>query len=222
MLPRPTLDQVARRIGDISTLPHVALRVLEVVSKRLAELLGGDITVRSVAGRGSTFTATIGAGPLSGVQMLESPPEATVNASAGGRESQQPERKLHGRILLAEDSRDNQRLVVQILRHAGADVDIADNGKAAVAMALAGDRRQGESAGDKYDVILMDLDMPVMDGLEATRQLRNRGYRGTIIAFTAHVTQNHVEQCLKAGSNAFIGKPIRRQEMIDTIRQFLT
>ena len=113
------------------------------------------------------------------------------------------------------------RFAGQILRHAGAEVDIADNGKTAVTMALARDHGQSKKAGDRYDVILMDLDMPVMDGLEATRQLRGRGYSGTVIAFTAHVTQNHVEQCLKAGSNAFIGKPIRRQEMIETIRQFL-
>ncbi len=135
------------------------------ISRRLAELLGGGLhCVQSEPGKGSTFRATIAPGPLAGVCMLRQPRE---NAAA------EPVFKplwsgatLDCRVLLAEDSPDNQELVSFVLSKAGAQVSLAGDGAQAVDMAM-----RAEAAGTPYDVIVMDMQMPVLDGYDATRRL---------------------------------------------------
>ncbi|HMB94672.1 MAG TPA: ATP-binding protein, partial [Tepidisphaeraceae bacterium] len=122
------------------------------ISKRLTKLLGGDISVESTMGVGTTFTAEIDAGPLKNVEMLHDVSEAILAAPLKPHSSTQI--KLNARILFAEDGLDNQRLISTYLRRAGAEVTIAPNGRIAV------DLIQKE----KFDLVLMDMQMPVLDG----------------------------------------------------------
>ena len=138
------------------------------ISKRFAEMLGGDITVAETElGVGSTFRATVATGPLDGVTMLDDPMSATVEAPQATQAEAcgSGEGKLDCRILLAEDGRDNQRLISYVLEKPGADVTVVENGKLALDAALAAINRSNEGDPQRpFDVILMDMQMPVMDG----------------------------------------------------------
>jgi signal transduction histidine kinase len=172
-----------------------------VLARRLAQLLGGDVVLKETAlGVGSTFILTIDIG----AESLESL-ERTSKTSGD-------EQSLRGlSILLAEDLLDNQVMISQILQLVGAKVDMAQNGKEAVEKALKG----------RYDVILMDLQMPVMDGYEATASLRQSGYHGKIIAVTAYALENEKQRCLESGFDGHIAKPVRRAELVGNLQQFL-
>jgi CheY-like chemotaxis protein len=106
------------------------------------------------------------------------------------------------RILLVEDAFDNQRLIAHVLRKAGAEVAVAENGQVAVDLALA-----TTPAGSSFDIILMDIQMPVMDGYEATKRLRSAGCVTPIIALTANSTAEHRQKCLDAGCDDYMTKP---------------
>ena len=182
------------------------------ISKRLAEILGGDIAVTSVLGKGSTFRVSIAAGSLEGAEPIDRPPEAAQSTPCAVH----AEIKLHGCILLAEDGPDNQRLIGHILRRAGAEVVVADNGKTACDLGLA-----ARQAGNPFDVILMDMQMPVMDGYQAARELRNAGYDNPIIALTAHAMTADRQKCLDAGCDDYTTKPIDRALLLECIAKHL-
>ncbi len=110
-------------------------------------------------------------------------------------------------MLLAEDNRVNQLLVVRLLEARGHDVTVAGDGRAAVELALR----------ENFDVILMDVQMPELDGLEATRALRAGGVKAPIVAMTAHAMQGDRDRCLEAGMDAYISKPIQPEEVFDAI-----
>jgi PAS domain S-box-containing protein len=185
------------------------------ISKRLAEMLGGGISVTSTSGEGSTFSVTVETGPLDDVPILEH------IVSDAGRGAQTPEAasvtiRLNCRILLAEDGPDNQRLIAFVLKKAGAHVTLAENGQIACEKALSA---HGE--GEPFDVILMDMQMPVMDGYSATRRLRGADYTGPIIALTANAMAGDEEKCREAGCDGYATKPIERTKLFSTIAQFL-
>jgi CheY-like chemotaxis protein len=172
-----------------------------VLSKRFANLLGGDVVLsESTPDKGSTFTITID-------------PGAVVSSSAQSQmaklnDSSKSGLRLDGiKVLLAEDSIDNQTLVTRFLKLAGASVDIASDGKEATQKAKS----------DHYDVLLMDLQMPVMDGYEATSQLRREGYQGKIVALTAHALSEERDRCLKSGFDDHISKPVNRDLLIERV-----
>jgi CheY-like chemotaxis protein len=106
------------------------------------------------------------------------------------------------RILLAEDSPANQRQIAWILRQSGAEVSVADNGQAAVDLVAA-----AEHTDNAFDIVLTDIQMPIMDGYEAARQLRKTGCRMPIIAMTANEKGNHRQRCLDAGCDDYLTKP---------------
>ena len=182
------------------------------ISKHLAEALGGKIEVRSAPGKGSTFSVTIDPGPLDGMHMIQDAQEALLDRPPSATAATPEKIVLHGRILLAEDGPDNQRLICLLLRKAGADVTAVENGQLAVEAALA-----AREAGEPFDVILMDMQMSVMDGYTATRQLRKRGYTAPIVALTAHAMAHDCQKCLDAGCDDYAAKPIDRQKLLATV-----
>ncbi len=177
------------------------------LSKLLAEKLGGMLSASSTPGAGSCFTCTVSTGALAGVPLLEAPPPRTDEAT---RVAVAPA-TVSGNVLLVEDNADNQRLVSLYLRNLGAAVTLANNGAEGVERALAGD----------FDLVLMDMQMPVMDGLEATRALRAHGYRGPIVALTAGAMQSDIQRALDAGCNGHLTKPIERMRFQTTISRYL-
>jgi CheY-like chemotaxis protein len=182
------------------------------ISKRLAKMLGGDITVASVLGKGSTFSLTVAAGSLEEVAQIV----PAVKAFASDESAPRILPRLDGRILLAEDGPDNQRLIVHILRKAGAEVTVADNGQSAVDLALA-----AAADEDAFDVILMDIQMPIIDGYEATHRLRNAGYARPIIALTAHAMKQDQQNCMNAGCDDYLTKPIDRAALLNLVAKHL-
>jgi PAS domain S-box-containing protein len=174
------------------------------LTKRLSNFLGGDIVLtQNVLGKGCTFMVTIDPGPR---HAHENPLINTVqkefNISQGISV-----RIDELNILLAEDAPDNQELVSQILMLAGAKVNVASNGLEAIEKAMCG----------SYDVLLMDLQMPVMDGYEATAELRRHGYSGTIVALTAHCIGSVAQQCLQRGFDDYISKPVNRNDLLQRL-----
>jgi CheY-like chemotaxis protein len=187
------------------------------ISKHLAEALGGDIEVRSVLGKGSTFSITIDPGPLDETHMIETAREALFDRPPSASAATPDQIVLHGRILLAEDGPDNQRLICLLLRNAGADVVAVENGQLAAEAALA-----AREAGEQFDVILMDMQMPVLDGYEATRQLRKQGYTGPIVALTAHTMSQDRQECLNAGCNDYLSKPFQNRALLKMVARHIT
>jgi len=180
------------------------------ISKRLAEKLGGDIAVETSPGVGSRFSVTIETGSLEGVAMLHSSPEATIDQAESKTTKHTTE--LNYRLLLVEDGIDNQRLISFLLRKVGAEVTIAENGQLGFEAAMA-----AEAEGCPFDVILMDMQMPVLDGYSATRKLRSHGYEKPIIALTAHAMSSDREKCLAAGCDDYTTKPIHRAVLLELI-----
>lgn len=186
------------------------------ISRRLARMLGGDLTVSAAPGLGSTFTFWIHVEPV-----------GQPSGQAGNREIGIPDRPFRVslpcettreladcRILIAEDGLDNQRIISLFLRRAGADIAFVDNGQEAVATALA-----EEASGTPFDVVLMDMQMPVMDGYHATEQLRSVGYAHPIIALTAYAMADDREKSLHAGCDDHLTKPIAREELLEVIKR---
>jgi len=182
------------------------------ISKHLAEMLGGDVAVRSSPGLGSTFTATVSTGPLEAIETEEETSETPGPPAPcpAGRTS------LPYRLLLAEDGPDNRRLFSFVLHHAGAQVTLAGNGREAVELALAA-RRDGRP----FDAILMDIQMPVLDGYAATARLRHEGYAGPILALTAHAMPEDRQKCLRAGCDDYIVKPVAAPELVRRVADHL-
>ena len=140
---------------------------------------------------------------------------ATLGDGTPGEEQPRPiPKRLKGlRLLMAEDGPDNRRLIEHILSSAGADLTIVENGELAVDEAL-----EARESGCPYDVILMDMQMPVLDGYEATRSLRERGYTGAIVALTAHAMATDRQKCMDAGCDDFASKPINQEKLLAIIQ----
>ena len=188
------------------------------ISKSLANALGGDVRLESQPGKGSTFRVTVATGPLDGVKMLVEPVSTSVVAMEPAKADANSGQAtpLDCRILLVEDGVDNQRLISHVLKKAGAEVTVKENGSLAVDAALAACEE-----GSPFDCILMDMQMPVMDGYEATALLRQKGYAGPIIALTAHAMESDRKKCLGVGCDEYATKPIDRKKLIETIRAVL-
>jgi CheY-like chemotaxis protein len=124
--------------------------------------------------------------------------------------------RLHGRILLAEDTPDHQRLIGLILEAAGAEVVTVADGRAAYAQAV-----QAVAAGKPFDLILLDMQIPEIDGYEVTARLRKAAYTGPIIALTAHALLGDREKCLAAGCSDYLTKPITRAQLLGMVSHHL-
>jgi signal transduction histidine kinase/ActR/RegA family two-component response regulator len=186
------------------------------IARRLVELLGGEITVQSQPGQGALFAVTV---PTRSAALAEEPvldrtESETLSLSTTGTESVRM--RFSGRVLLAEDGVDNQRVIERFLTRAGLDVEIAENGQVACQIAFAA--RYG---GRPFDLVLMDIDMPVVDGYQAAETLRRAGFTVPIIALTAHALTGDRERSLGAGCNDYATKPISRDGLMTLIARYL-
>jgi signal transduction histidine kinase/CheY-like chemotaxis protein len=180
------------------------------ISRQIAEFLGGQISVASRPGEGSTFSATIATGSLEGVRLLEAPTADLMPPQPAKPGDRLPSLQ-NASVLLVEDGETNRKLVSLMLRRAGANVVVAENGQIAVDLA----------ASQRFDVMLMDMQMPVLDGYEATRILRRRGVNTPIIALTAHSMKGDEERCLEAGCSGYITKPIDSDRLLQTLAKVM-
>ena len=179
------------------------------ISRRLANRLGGDIEIASEPGLGSLFVVTVDTGPLDGAELAQDLIIRPSSALPSVTSAQAP--SVRGQILLAEDNPYNQRLIGLYTRRTGAEVTIVENGELAVEAALSG----------SYDLILMDLQMPVMGGIEAVELLRQTLYDGPIVALTAHSMIGDREKVLRAGCSGFLTKPVDWQALYEVIARHL-
>jgi len=173
------------------------------ISKHLCELMDGTIELESDPGRGTTFRVSLPTGPLAGVERVR-PAHESDDPATGVALRATP--RLTGRVLLVEDGRDNQLLVRRLLGKAGLETEVCENGQQAVERVLA-----ARAGGEPFDLILMDMQMPIMDGYTATRLLRSRGHHGPIVALTAHAMDTERARCLACGCDDFATKPIDRE-----------
>jgi signal transduction histidine kinase/CheY-like chemotaxis protein/HPt (histidine-containing phosphotransfer) domain-containing protein len=180
-----------------------------VISKRLAVLMGGDVGVTSCLGRGSTFSMWVDTGAVDNVEWATGLTESMLQPVTGGEVTE--EIQLSGRILLAEDGYDNQQLISLHLTNAGAEVVIAENGRIAVE----------KIRSEKFDVVLMDMQMPELDGYGATSELRRRGFDLPIIALTAHAMTGDRTRCLAAGCTDYLTKPVDTELLLRTVLSYL-
>ena len=194
------------------------------ISKHIVELMGGTIWVESEFNKGSKFIFTVKL--ECGEKSIDSTPVSAggyVNESPGlsgdgkGLNVETAGRFAGKKLLIVEDVEINREIIVSFLEDTGISIDCAENGQEAVNMIAA--------APDKYDVVLMDVQMPKMDGLEATRRIRALTVRRLkyfpIIAMTAHVFKSDVEECLEAGMDDHIGKPVDIDDVLKKLNRYL-
>jgi PAS domain S-box-containing protein len=173
------------------------------ISRRFARALGGDVTVTSVVGQGSTFHVTIETGALDGVPRLE-PAALAAAGEVHGVEDAAPWQFAPAHVLVVDDGAENRELVRLVLEATGLRVSQAEHGAAAL------DHMAREGA----DLVLMDVQMPVMDGYTATRLLRERGSRVPVLALTAHAMKGFEHEIEAAGFTGFLTKPVDIDRML--------
>jgi len=180
------------------------------LSKQFAEKMGGTITVESLVGIGSQFCVSIKTGKIDSQQLITGEPELPEKSDSI---KYQYDISYHvkGDILIVEDNHDNQQLLSILLSGIGAKLTFAENGQQAIDKALS----------KPYDLIFMDMQMPVMGGLEATKKLRQAGYESPIVALTANAMKSDYNMCINAGCDGFLTKPINREKLFHTIYKYL-
>ena len=185
------------------------------ISLKLAELLGGTIAVSSETGKGSCFTVTIDVGTLEGVEYTSTPEKYTSLSEKEESDFEIVADRIQYDILLADDGKDNQKLISYRLRESGAFVHVVENGKQALDAAT-----EAWEKGEPYDLILMDMQMPEMDGYTATANLREAGYKGPIVALTAHTMATDRDKCIAAGCDDYAAKPIDLPKLLNTCEHY--
>ena len=180
------------------------------ISKNLADMLGGELTVDSTVGVGSCFVLKL---PVEVLQAAVDPQAKPASEKVAPTLIPADSLKSKYRILYVEDGPDNQRLISFILKKAGAHVDIAENGQVALEMI--------HKSSEHYDLVLMDMQMPILDGYAATRMLREERFLTPIVALTAHANQGDREKCLNAGCDEYLTKPVNKSTLVSMINYMI-
>ncbi len=181
------------------------------ISRKFARMMGGDLTATSIIGEGTTFTANIITQPAAGTKLItedEARRLISGRAKAKGNKLSLPD----GQILLVEDGASNRKLIELILGRAGCTVTSAENGLIGYEKAMTG----------KFDVVLMDMQMPVMDGYTATTKLREDGYTKPIVAMTANAMREDEELCRSKGCSHFLPKPVDAEKLVALLSELLS
>jgi PAS domain S-box-containing protein len=180
------------------------------ITKQLANLLGGELSITSEVGKGSVFSLVIPAG----VDIKSQPSLGRNNISEEMdiRQDKPEKAKFLGRVLVAEDSRTNQVLIKLLLERMGLQVTIAEDGQETIQKILA----------EEFDLIFMDIQMPNMNGYQATKALRKEGIRTPIVALTASAMKGDDKKCFEAGCDDYLTKPINRAELLKIIGKYLS
>ncbi len=180
------------------------------ISRKFAQALGGNIVVQSTLGQGSVFSVMIETGPLDDIVWLE-PHEVLASSEALQSDEQSHWQFPPARVLVVDDGDANRELVTLVLEEAGLQVDGAENGQVGVDKALQ----------TPFDVILMDMQMPVIDGQTATRHLRHQGLQVPIIALTAHAMKGFEQEIMAAGCSGYLTKPIDIDGLLQVLADLL-
>jgi len=182
------------------------------ITRHLAELLGGKLSLRSRAGEGSVFSLVVPVGVDLSPEGIAEAPGAQSGPDWGRNEPEDVEDvRFCGKVLVAEDAPTHQLLAKLLLEKMGLEVTTVKNGVEAVDKAL----------NEQFDIIFMDLHMPNMDGCEATRALRNKGIETPIVALTADAMKGHDRKCIAAGCTDYITKPIDRKRLTRVVQKYL-
>tara|TARA_R110002073_G_scaffold149182_2_gene302663 strand:- start:2886 stop:11477 length:8592 start_codon:yes stop_codon:yes gene_type:complete len=181
------------------------------ISKRLTEMLGGEISVESELSKGSKFTVSISTGDIDDVQMIQ--PKLTIEPPPSTAPAETITLDCH--VLVVDDRRDIRFLSKSLLKKAGATVNEAEDGEVAIQM-VEEMIRQGRS----YDLILLDMQMPRLDGYQTAEQLRKLGFDGPIIALTADAMQGDMTRCIESGCNDYLSKPINVERLTQMVHRF--
>lgn len=210
-------DSIFERFGQADnslTRQHGGGGLGLAICKQIVDELGGSIAVDSTPEIGSRFTVALPCGVLDGVQMIEEPTSAaTSEFFCTGNSTAATNRLEQSRVLVCEDGETNRDLIGLLLSEAGADVTMAENGRIGVDFVVHEDR--------DFDVILMDMQMPVLDGYSATRELREAGWEKPIVALTAHAMAGDRQKCLSYGCSGYLTKPIEANALFETIERAL-
>lgn len=215
-----TSDQISRLFqpfvqADSSTTRQYGGTGLGLtICKRLTHILGGEISVKSEYGHGTTFSVTVKTGSCQEQELVDQTTFDTECKNTFLQTTESNFTEMNYNILLAEDGIDNQKLIRYLLEKTGNTVTIAENGLIAFKKAL-----EALDANSPYDAILMDMQMPELDGYAATKQLRSQGYLYPVIALTAHTMSGAREECLAAGCDSYATKPIQKDQFFATINQ---
>ena len=177
------------------------------ITKQLTKLLGGELTLTSHEGKGSVFSLLIPAGV-----DIKSQPSFDKNETVCKSSPANETATLSGKVLVVEDIKESQLLVKKILKPLGLKVTLADDGNQAIEKA----RQQ------RFDLILMDMQMPVLNGYEATKVLRQDGITTPIVALTAYAMESNREKCFEAGCDDYITKPVDRNELLKMLSKYLS
>ena len=179
------------------------------ISQQLAQRLNGSIEVSSEKNKGSLFVVKLGIGRIDNTDFVRSASE--IESAVTEETFTIVPNSLRGHVLIVEDSPDNQDLISRYIFKAGATVEIVDNGLLAVKRAFTKD----------FDLILMDIQMPVMDGLQATKKLRDAGYTKPIVSITANALKEDRDKCLAAGADDYLTKPINPEHFYQVLQRYL-
>ena len=186
------------------------------ISRRIAEILGGSLTAKSKLNEGSTFILMLPTGELKGQKLID-PNSQLANRYSGNSVKVTTKQEITGRILVVEDTRGIQVLLRRILEKAGASVEVAIDGRAALDLFEADDANKRPV----YDLMLLDMNMPRLSGYDTAAAVRELGIEIPIIALTASALRGDRENCLNAGCDDYLTKPIDREELLTKVAQLL-